>query len=263
MTLTSKPLAFLVFLLMFGGVGLSSVLGWWQTESTKEPAKYTEGEFAGQANPADVRGSYTFGDIANAFDVTPEILAQAFQITTDEPAAFPVKDLEALYLESGYEIGTNSVRLFVAYYLGLPFDTAGEEIYLPRPATNSLLNQATLTPEQLTYLETYTVDVQPASVPDGEPAPAESAESAPETEPTQAESEATASSAEEDYAVKGKTIFGDLIRWGVSQDTIEQIIGAAMPDPAMKVKDFAAAKGLDFETLKARLQIEVDKVKPK
>jgi hypothetical protein len=263
MTLASKPLAFLVFFITFGGIGLSSVLGWWQTESTKEPAKYTEGEFAGQANPADIRGSYTFSDIANAFDVTPEILAQAFQIATDDPAAFPVKDLEALYLESGYEIGTSSIRLFVAYYLGLPFDAAGEEIYLPRPATNILLDQATLTPEQLTYLETYTVDVQPASFPDGEPAPAQGAESATETEPTQAESEATGSSEEEEYVVKGKTIFGDLIRWGLSKDTVEQIIGAPMPDPAMKVKDFATANGLDFETLKATLQTEVDKVKPR
>lgn len=262
MTLTSKPLALIVLVLMFGGIGISSALGWWETESTKEPAKYTEGEFAGEANPADIRGSYTFGDIANSFDVTPEILAQAFQVSIDDPASFAIKELESMYLDSGYEIGTNSVRLFVAYYLGLPFDTAGEEIYLPKPAANLLTNRAALTPEQLTYVQAHTVDVQPASLSDVEADPAQSEETVPETESTQSTSEAAASSETEDYIIKGKTIFGDLIRWGVPKEIIEQIIGMSMPDPAMKVKDFATANGLDFETIKTQLQVEVDKVKP-
>ena len=255
MTLTSKPLAFLVFIIMFGGIGVSTALGWWETESTKQPAKYNEGEFAGMANPADIRGSYTFGDIANSFDITPEMLAQAFQVTTNDPASFAVKSLEEMYLDSGYEVGTNSVRLFVAYYLGLPFDTTGQEIYLPKPAANILTNRATLTPEQLTYIQTYTMDVKPASATDVESDPAQSAKSAPEAESTHIESET-------DYFIKGKTIFGDLIRWGVPQETIEQIIGTSMPDPAMKVKDFATANNLDFETIKLALQAEVDKVKP-
>lgn len=261
MTLTSRPLAFLVLVIMFGGIGVSSALGWWETESTKEPAKFTEGEFAGQANPADIRGSYTFGDIANAFDITPEILAQAFQIATDDPASFAVKELESIYLDSGYEIGTNSVRLFVAYYLVLPFDTAGEDIYLPKPAANLLTNHANLTSEQLTYVQAHTADVKPASLADVEVDPAQSGETAPEAESTQSTPEAGSSSSEE-YVIKGKTIFGDLIRWGVPKETIEQIIGMPMPDPAMKIKDFATANGLSFETLKTQLQTEVDKVKP-
>jgi hypothetical protein len=262
MTLTSKPLAFIVLLVMFGGIGVSTALGWWETESTKEPAKYTEGEFAGQSNPADIRGSYTFGDIANSFDVTPETLAQAFQVTTDPSATFAVKELENIYLNSGYEVGTNSIRLFVAYYLGLPFDTTGQEIYLPKPAANILINHATLTPEQLTYVQTYTVDVKPASLLDVESDSAQSTESVSQSESTQSASEEGTSSEEDDYFIKGKTIFGDLIRWGVPKETIEQTIGTSMPDPAMKVKDFALANGLDFETIKTQLQTEVDKVKP-
>lgn len=261
MTLTSKPLALLVFIIMFGGIGLSSAFGWWETESTKEPARYTEGEFAGQANPADIRGSYTFGDVANSFEVTPETLVQAFQISTDSPSTFAVKELEDIYSASGYEVGTNSVRLFVAYYLGLPFDTTGQEIYLPKPAANILTNHAMLTPEQLEYVQAYTMDAKPASISDGETDPDQSVDSASGAESTQNTSEATESS-EDDYFIKGKTIFGDLIRWGVPQETVEQIIGMPMPDPAMKVKDFALITGLDFETIKTQLQTEVDKVKP-
>jgi hypothetical protein len=231
---------------MFGGISFSSVMGWWATESTKVPVTFTEGEFAGQANPADIRGSYTFGDIAKSFNVTPEVLAQAFEVTTDDPSAFAVKELEAIYLDSGFEIGTASVRLFVAFYAGLPFDTTGQEIYLPQAATDILLANGNLSGEQIAYLEQYTVTV-------GMPMPVEAAT------PIAVETHLPTS---EEYTVKGKTTFGELITWGVPQDVIEQLIGAPMPDPAMSVKDFASANGLSFETLKPALQSEVDKVKP-
>jgi len=249
MTLTSKPLAVIVLVIMFGGIAFSSAMGWWVTESTKQPVTFTEGDFVGQANPADIRGSYTFGDIAKSFDVTPEVLAQAFGVTEGEPAAFAVKELEALSFESGYEIGTASVRLFVAYYAGLPFDTTGQEIYMPQSATDILLAKGNLTPEQIAYLEKYTVTLG-ASVPVAEPVV--------ELTPAPAETHTTTS---EEYTVKGKTTFGELIIWGVSQEIIQSLIGAPMPDPAMTVKDFASANGLDFETLKPALQAEVDKVK--
>ncbi len=250
MTLTSKPLTVLVFVLLFGGISFSSMMGWWVTESTKEPATFTEGEFAGLANPADIRGSYTFGDIANSFDVTPDTLAQAFGVSTTDPAAFAVKDLEVIYLESGYEIGTNSVRMFVAFYTGLPFDLTVEETVMPQTATDILLATGSLTPEQVAYLETHSVDVS-EPVPVVEPV----TESTPAAEETHVESV-------EDYTIKGKTTFGDLIMWGVPKETVEALIGAEMPDPAMKIKDYASANGLDFETIKTTLQVEVDKVKP-
>ena len=250
MTLTSKPLAAIVLVMLFGGILFSSAMGWWATTSSKEPVTFTEGEFAGQANPADIRGSYTFGDIAKSFDVTPELLAKAFGITEGDPAAFAVKELEAIYLNSGYEIGTASVRLFVAYYSGLPFDTAGQEIYMPQSATDILLAKGNLSPEQIAYLEKYTVIV-------GESVPAE--EPTVETTPVPTKAPSTTS---EDYTVKGKTTFGELISWGVPQDVIEGLINAPMPDPAMALKDYASANGLDFETLKPALQAEVDKVKP-
>jgi hypothetical protein len=250
MTLTSKPLAVIVLVMLFSGIFFSSAMGWWVTESTKQPATFSEGEFAGQASPADIRGSYTFGDIAKSFDITPEVLAQAFGIAGGDPAAFAVKELESIYLDSGFEIGTASVRLFVAYYKGLPFDTTGQEIYMPQSATDILLAKGNLSPEQIAYLEKYTVTIG-GSAPVTEPAV--------ETTPVPTEAPSTIS---EDYTVKGKTTFGELITWGVPQAIIEELIGAPMPSPAMTVKDYASANGLDFETLKPALQAEVDKVKP-
>jgi hypothetical protein len=251
MTLTSKPLATIVLVVIFGGILFSSAMGWWATESTKVPVTFTEGEFAGLANPADIRGSYTFGDISKSFDVSPEVLAQAFGITEGAPAAFAVKELETIYADNGVEIGTTSVRLFVAYYSGLPFDTTGQEIYLPKSATDILLAKGNLTPDQIAYLQQYTVTLG-GSAPVAEPQPAV------ETTPIPAETSSTTS---EEYTVKGKTTFGELIIWGVSQEVIEQLIGAPMPDPATTLKDYVAANGLNFETLKPALQTEVDKVK--
>ena len=246
MTITSKPLAIIVLVVLFGGIAFSSVMGWWITESTKQPVTFTEGEFAGQANPADIRGSYTFGDIAKSFDVTPEVLAKAFGITTGEPNVFAVKELEAMNLDSGYEIGTVSVRLFVAYYTGLPFDTTGQEIHLPQSATDILLAKGNLTPEQIAYLEKYTVPLG-ASAPVAKSTPV---------------AVTTSSTVSGENIVKGKTTFGELLAWGVSQEIIESIIGAPLPDLAMTMKDYASANGLNFETLKPALQAEVDKVKP-
>jgi hypothetical protein len=248
MTITSKSLTIIIFATIFGGITFASAMGWWATESSKIPVTFSEGEFAGQANPADIRGSYTFGDISKSFDVAPAVLAKAFGVQTDDPAAFAVKDLEALYADSGFEIGTTSIRLFVAYYTGLPFDTTGQEIYLPRPATEILLAKNSLTPEQTAYVEKHTVDLGRSN-----PITAET----PET--SSAANESTSSSTT--YTVKGKTTFGELLQWGVPQETIEKLIGASLPDPAMILKDYASANGLNFETLKPALQAEVDKLK--
>ncbi len=256
MNLTSKPLAAIIFVVFFGGIALTTATGWWQTTSSKEAATYTEGEFAGQSNPADIRGSYTFGDVEKNFGIPSTILAQAFLIESNDPATFAVKGLEEMYATSEFEIGTASVRLFVAFYNGLPIDLS-TDMYLPENAA-ALLKERKLTPEQLTYLEAHTIPNPAAASDSSEVVPAQGAESAPEAEPTQS---AAMSEASTEKLVKGKTSFQEILDWGVSQAVIEQVMGAPMPNPLTKVKDYCAEKGLDFETIKPALQAEVDKVK--
>jgi hypothetical protein len=253
MNLTSKPLAVIIVVILFGGIAFTTAMGWWQTMSTKEAATYTEGEFAGQANPADIRGSYTFGDVEKNFGIAPAILAQAFKVESGDPAAFQVKSLEEIYGDSGYEIGTASVRLFVAFYNGLPIDLS-TDMYLPEEAAG-LLKQRTLTPEQWTYLEAHTV---PRSASAAVTAP--EAGAAPSSESTPA-AESTSSEESTEKLVKGKTTFQEILDWGVSQEVIEQVMGKPMPNPLTTVKDFCTEQGLSFETIKPALQAEVDKVK--
>ena len=248
MKLTAKPLAVIILVILFGSIGITTALGWWSTKSTKQTAKFTDGEFAGQSNPADIRGSFTFGDIEKNFGVPAADLAIAFGLPKDaDAAAYSVKSLEEVYasLEGDIEIGTSSVRLFTALYTGLPFEIT-DAIYLPRPAVEILKAKAILSSDQLTYLDAHIVDL-PAVLPVVEGTPA----------PVVAE---THTENETDRMVKGKTTFGEVLDWGVTQEVIESIIGAPLPNRLIKVKDYCTEKGLAFETVKTELQAEINKL---
>lgn len=91
MNLTSKPLAAIILIILFGGIALTTAMGSWQTMSSKMPATYTEGEFAGTSNPADIRGSYLFGDVEKAFGIPSAVLAQAFNVQSNDPALIAVR----------------------------------------------------------------------------------------------------------------------------------------------------------------------------
>ena len=261
MTLKSRPLAALVVVILFGGIFFSSAMGWWQTESTKEAAKITSGEFAGQANPADIRGSYTFGDVEKNFAVPAAALAEAFGVKDNNPAAFAVKGLEGMYTGSAQEIGTASVRLFVAFYKGMPYDLS-TDTYLPESAA-VILRARNLSSEQSAYLAKHTVPnlgAAPATSMPSAPQATPQATQAPSTQSTpKAETPAASST---DRTVKGTTTFVDLLGWGVSQVTIEKVLGTSVPAAqVIKIKDYCTEKGLNFETIRPALQAEVDKVK--
>lgn len=245
MKLTSKPLAILIVTILFGGIAITSATGLWQTTNSRTPAAYDDGEFVGQANPADIRGSYTFGDIQKAFGVEPKVLAEAFGVQSENLAAFQVKSLEEIYGESGVAIDTNSVRMFVALYKGLPYDLKEDTFLLPEAVAILEQEGAQLTPEQIVYLEAHTVG---------------QAEQAPALLTETPAAAATSLPPESEHVVKGKTTFQELLDWGLPVETIETVLGGKMPVPAVTIKDHCTAQGLDFESIKAALQAEVDKV---
>ncbi len=252
MRLNSKSLAAIILVILFGGIAFTTAMNWWQTESDKVPAKFSAGEAAGQFNPGDIRGSYTFADIEKNFEVPAVELASAFTIETEDPGSVALKDLETVYAsaaDAGVEVGTASVRLFVALYTGLPYEIV-EETYLPQPAVDLLVARGTLTDEQLSYLQTHSVDLAALK---------ESTNQAPAV--TVPASEPVAGS-DSERMIKGKTTFQEVLDWGVPKETIETILGMEMPNPLTKVKDFCAEKGLDFETIKPALQAEADKITP-
>jgi hypothetical protein len=263
MKLNSFALAALVVVLLFGGIGISTAMNWFQTESSKVAATYTEGEFAGQANPADIRGSYTFGDVNKNFGVSLQDLKVAFRLPTEtDPASFQVKELEAISATLPVSVGTASVRMFVAFYKGLPYDlSVAEESYLFPEAAVILKAQGKMTDEQAAFLATHLAPEAGAAT----PPPADSSATATPT-PAAETSQTTPTPAatvhvQTDKTVTGSTTFQNLLDWGVRQDAIEKVIGEKMPAPSTVIKNYASSKGLEFSTLKTPLQAEVDKSK--
>ena len=129
MKITYKPLGVFVVALLAAGIGGAKLVGLWKTESTKQPVAIREGEFAGMPNPSDIRGSYTWGDVARAFNFDVQLALKAFGAS--DPAA-KVNTLESIYggasLPEGTEIGTDAVRLFVSLLTGLPHAPEGSTI---------------------------------------------------------------------------------------------------------------------------------------
>jgi len=120
MKISTRVMAILVFALLVGGIGLSIALGAWSTKNEKIPATYGEGEAAGEYNPADIRGSYTFGEVSSLFEIPIEDLRTAFRLPGGNPEAVALKELEGLYGDLNVEIGTSSVAYLPRYTGGSP-----------------------------------------------------------------------------------------------------------------------------------------------
>lgn len=159
MKIKSATLGILVVGIVFGGIMAASAMDLWITESTKVPDKIIAGDAEGAYDPADIKGSYTFGEVSELFDLPLEDMAFAFDLPEDvEPSTFKNKELEAIYADQELEVGMGSVRMFVALYKGLPYEST-EETYLLSNAVQILKEKANLTQDQLAYLDSHTLTI--------------------------------------------------------------------------------------------------------
>lgn len=251
--------------IIFGGIALSSAMNMWNTTSSKVPATIQTGDFAGEYDPADIRGSYTLKDIEDAFGVSVEILAEAFGVQDNENLdSFQVKNLESIYealVNQGTEIGTSSVRLFVGLYTGLPIELDGT--FLPKPAVEILLDKGGLTDEQQEYIKANSVDISAVKVneqneavrdnQETEAAEAPAASETPAVTQAPANKEASSEHTEEENVVKGNTTFAEVIDMGIGKEKIEEVIGGKIPTPGMTVSDYCRQNGIQFSTVKDTL----------
>lgn len=234
--------ALLSLVLILGGILLLMSLGLWKTESSKVPIKIATGEFAGLSDPADIRGSYTFEDIENNFDISAEILADAFALDTSEKEAklYKAKDLEEIYstiegLEG--EVGTDSVKLFVSLYLGIPYE-AEETTLLPSPALNILRDLKAINDEEFQILKTRSIS--PSSL---------------DMSNVIIEEESNIETvADGVLEIKGSTTFNDLIDLGIEMRDIEEIMGYKIESTSQTIRDFSVEKELEFSEYKLELQ---------
>ena len=227
---------------MIGGILFSIAIGYWATESSKEPVRYATGEFAGEYNPADIRGSYSLGDIENAFSIPTDTLVRAFGLTNEEnPAGIQIKIFEDKYgIIDGLVIGVDSMRYFVALYKGLPYEPETDTA-LPRSAIAVLRKEGAMTADELNAAEAKTValDVLPSETID-------------------ASANVANDGSEEDTSIKGKTLFADLYDWGLTKEQVETVLGMEAGPRSQTVRDFCIEKGIEFSTVKEPLQEILD-----
>ncbi|MDN5302941.1 MAG: hypothetical protein PWQ60_2455 [Thermoanaerobacteraceae bacterium] len=160
MKVSIKNLTIIILIVFFGGIAISNFLGVWKTESSKIPGKIKSGESVGENNPMDIKGSFTFNDISKSFNIPIEDLASAFLVPIEKANEFKCKDLENKYTDTqGKEIGTGSVRMFVAFYKGIKIDLI-EETFIPNVAAEIINKRGTPLEEQKNYMLKHTVDVK-------------------------------------------------------------------------------------------------------
>jgi hypothetical protein len=248
MKMNSRIMTIVVLVVLFGGISLATALGLWNTENTRTPARLEKGDAAGEYNPEDIRGSYTFADVSRLFEIPIDELRIAFGLPEDvNMAIFRTGDLESLYgeqLGEDQEIGNGSVQLFVAIYKGLPYSLV-EPDYLLEAAAEILKARGNLDDETLAFLDQYSLQVTPP-------------ENAEAMEMTQAEAEEEHVTEGSAAAVNGNTTFWQVLDAGVSEERIAEILGMEMPNPALTVKEFCLDNGLQFSTVKTTLQAEME-----
>lgn len=161
MKLGTKAAAIVILAVIFGGIWASSILGIWKTENDKVPSRPTGSESVSQYNVADIKGSYTFKDVSEMFEIPLTDLGNAFSVGDESQfAAFQCKSLEKIYTAAnaeGKEVGVNSVRVFAALYKGLPI-TLDDNTYLPKPAVDILMSAASLSDEQREFLNSHFIE---------------------------------------------------------------------------------------------------------
>ncbi len=240
MRLTARTLAVALPVVFILGIAGSMASGYWSTEASKVPAVYVEGEAEGQYNPADIRGSYSFGDVETAFGVPAEVIARAFGFEeAGTPQRILAKDLEDRFgVMNGYEVGTDSVRLFVARYLDLPFEPE-DDTGLPAQALLILRNAGVLTPAQESELADRSVDLSGNAA----------VEESDEVEPSEPE---------EDRSIRGNTTFATIYEWGAPPAVVAEVLGMEPGPRGMVIRDFCMQHDIEFSSVKDRLQAVVD-----
>jgi len=243
MKIRSRHMAPIILTFFVIGIAGTMVLNLWDTEKEKVPARYKSGDFVGQYDPSDIRGSYTFADINEAFNIPVEELAKAFGFSDAEnPTALKAKDVEGTYgkMEEG-ELGTDSIRLFVAYYKGLPFDPE-EDTLIPGPAISILKEKGKLTKEQENGLKDIIISLSELK-----------------SFTTWGSAEATAGhETTEEFTIKGKTTFQELLDFGITKEEIEKILGQPMGRSGVALRDFAVDKGIELSEFKPKLEALVE-----
>jgi hypothetical protein len=163
MKLNNKVLFIVILVVFFGGIAGAMVFNVWDSKPGKNAtgAASAEANVVIATNPADIRGTNSFAEISQMFNIPLDDLKAALAPNfAGNFAELKARDLKTVYANLGKDISveTESVRTFAAMYKNLKY-TYSTTAYLPQSAVKVLKEKAKLSPEQFTFLETHTIDV--------------------------------------------------------------------------------------------------------
>lgn len=236
----------IILIIVFGGIAVANGLGVWHTESSKIPMLVKEGEFEGSYDPGDIRGSYSFQDIEDAFNIPASLMARAFDIKSENPGEFLAKDLEAIYGETqeGIEIGTGAIRTFVACYIGMNYE--GED-GIPKQGVDILKAEGKWSDELEALYEGKIIDL--SAINESAVEPNEN------TEDNVIKVEETSEHDDSEQLVKGNTSVTEIISWGISLEKIEEILTVTVENENMLVRDICTTNDLNFGEIKTSINL--------
>jgi len=210
MKVNNLILAISVSLIFILGIFISDFLGYWQTETIKVPQKISEGQFEGYSDPSDIRGSYSFGDVSKSFKIDVETLAKAYDLSgiIEDTSSFRINQLEEYYVfDEDIEIGTGSVKYFVSLYTGIPYES--DDDVLPSTAVYILYKEGKITEELYNELREISIDISSYLI----------------TENIIIEEFQQKTEEYEEYVIKSTTTVLEVVRWGISIEKLEELIG--------------------------------------
>lgn len=219
-----RRIGIITVLVIVGGIMLSMVLGLWRTSSSKQPTLLKEGDYVGAPDPADIRGSYTFDDVAKAFPVPLTILLDAFGVEEGTMRLGSLEEIWAGSIPEGTEVGTDSIRLFVSIYTGIPF-TAEEGTLLPTSAVRVLEREGKSADPRFSQIKEAAIEL------------------------TVDESVVVPTPALE---ITGKTTVQEVLDAGYTLSLIESILGT-VENKRESIKEIAESQGLSFSEVKLKI----------
>ena len=169
MKINTRIVSIGIMVVIFGGFALADFLGFDDLKLNRGGGRGNSQGRIDLTSESDqynwdiesIRGSSTFIDIAKNFNIEMAVLEKAFNIEGIEIDNLRLSNLNEIYeeyLDEGTEFGTSSVKLFVAYYSGLDYET-DEEIYLPEEAVEILLARGNLKASQIEYLKGHMFNI--------------------------------------------------------------------------------------------------------
>jgi hypothetical protein len=225
--------------------------------TAKEPMRFKDGAFAGEAIPADIRGSYTLADTAFFYRIPLDLLGEAFMIPPQYVHLVRHGDFKKVYKDLarlGKELGNGSVVMFVSLFKGMPYEPH-EPTYLLEMAVRILKERGKLSDDQMLYLDQHTIKLSEIGQVDFS-----------FVEEASGLDQSTKASLENDdqamlgvVRVDSNTTFQDLLEVGISMRLILEIIQAEkLSYTEQTIRAYCVQNGLQFSQIKDKFNQLLD-----